>query len=311
MLQMLLPAAASLNGGGGTEAAAGAGEAHLREDGLPSDEHFAALAAEPARVQRATRRAALLLALQHAGSEDLQRHAGGAEAAFSAVAALQPAAAFAPHLRAIVDADTRQTPPLAFLAGLFGPHASGADAAVQVLPSHDPSTPPLSPRQTVVISLGGHHCPPRVAHADCWALQQVRALDLLRLHYAVPRPAHAAADASAAFHVALPRLLAAAAAPERVVRAAALAALPVLAASLAAAGNGGSHHAAVAPAHIAALAAGVTRQRADLKADAAALPAALRHSLQPALHSGRAGSAAADNRCAPPLSSPVLLASCV
>jgi hypothetical protein len=116
------------------------------------------------------------------------------------------------------------------------------------------------------------------------------------MHYAAPRPAHSAADSAAGFHAALPRILAAIAAPERAVRGAALAALPVLAASLGT--SSGEEPASLAAPYLSALAAGITRQQADFEADAGALPAALRYSLQHAQRRGKAGQTPADDRCA-------------
>ena len=133
MLRLLLRDAAAMNKGLAITAAAEEDEAHLQEDGLPSDGHFTALAAEPDQAQRAMRRTALLLALQQAGPEDLQRHAGGAAAAFKALATWRPAApSYLQHLRAIVDAAAQLQPPMVFLSDLFGQQASVADAAVQV-----------------------------------------------------------------------------------------------------------------------------------------------------------------------------------
>ena len=141
-----------------------------------------------------------------------------------------------------------------------------------------------------------------------WATQ-ARALLLLQVYYSTPRPAHAAADMAALFQVALPRLLAAASAPEPTVRDAAVLALPSLDAAAVPhprVRSSSSYHPPLTPAHLAALAAGISKQRAHIEADAAALPAALRYTLQ---HCGNPSRAATDDRCTLQSPSPVAVAS--
>ena len=111
---------------------------------------------------------------------------------------------------------------------------------------------------------------------------QGRALELLGSRFAAPRKAHKAADATAAFHSVLPRLLAAIGSAHRSVRAAALVALPPAASSLS-----GSHaHGILAQPHLAELVAAVTQQREVLETDPRALASLLQDALRHAQQNG-------------------------
>lgn len=112
----------------------------------------------------------------------------------------------------------------------------------------------------------------------------MRALDLLRSRYSVPRKAHKAADATAVFHTVLPRLLAAISSPQRPVRTAALAALPAAVANIY-----GSHaKGTLTQAHLAELVAAITQHRDVFEADPGALASSLCSALQHAQHAGPA-----------------------
>lgn len=114
-------------------------KAQFNPDGLPSDAHFAALAAAPAATMRHTRGHALLLALQHASASDLDRREGGTGALFSAIAALSPGDAFEAHLRALADAASKAGSALIFLSEIFGPHVTDSGAAAAQVSLVEPS----------------------------------------------------------------------------------------------------------------------------------------------------------------------------
>ena len=120
----------------------------------------------------------------------------------------------------------------------------------------------------------------------------MRALDLLRLRYSVPRKAHKAADATAVFHTVLPRLLAAVSSPFRPVRAAALAALPAAVANM----HGSHAKGTLTQPHLAELVAAITQHRDMFEADPDALAASLRSALQHAQPAAPVTTSKAANR---------------
>lgn len=296
---MLLPDLAALAGDVPADAAA-----HFQDDGLPSDAHFAELAATPGDTMRATRRHALLLALQHAMASDLFRRQGGAAALFAALAALSPGDAFEAHLRALVDAVSSLAPAPVFLSEVFGPNSRDAGAAAPQVTNksqagHHNQVDMLqrawySASKAVAASSSCRHKPSGKLHVTdglTFRTWQVRALRLLQAECAAHTHLYPA-DCAPALQLILPRLLAAACSPIRAVRAAALDALPALSGAL----HQGGAPAALAAPHLAALAAATSAQRAALEADGGALPAALRLSLQSAQRGGHGAGVPADSR---------------
>ena len=302
---MLLPNLAALAGEGCVEAAGSA--AHFQNDGLPSDAHFAALAAAPADAVRTTRRHALLLALRHASAGDLARREGGAAAVFAALAALSPGDALDAHLRALVGAVSTEVPALVFLSEIFGPHSADSRAAAAQVRLKSRAVDEMQKmmltsyeRRWLVTHQQDYGCKPatsltgrvRVSDSRAVCSRQVRALKLVQAGHAALALSHPAANRAPASQLTLPRLLAATCSPLRAVRLAALDALPELAGALQSNGAQG----ALAAAHLSALAAAVSEQRAALVSDAGALPAALRLSLQRAQRAAHGSGAPADNR---------------
>ena len=273
LLALLLPDLPALGGDMAVEA--GDAWGHFQDnDGLPTDDHFAALATDTDSVRGLTRRHALLTALQHACGEDLAAQQGGAAGVFARIAQLSPQAAFEAHMVAIVDAAAgaqraRRVP----VGGLRAAQPCCLGARPGKVPNTLFLLIPVHAIDRLTSSEKGYQRNCR-RQARCISVQ-VRALELLQARYAAPRPEHVAADTTAFFHTVLPRLLAAIASPERSVRAAGLAALPAAAASL----KPSSVHGTLPAQHLAALIEALSRQRAALEADAGALPDALRYSL--------------------------------
>jgi hypothetical protein len=268
--------------------------AHFTDDGLPSDEHFSALAIAPQDTHKALRRHALLVALQHASPAVLEQRTGGPHALFRLIAGLSPALAFDSHLGALVETIASDRSPAVFLSDIFGvPGEDGTTSPdLQVCWECIFYTAGTDPHwlyfawalKPVGFEVGSMDNTLALRPINSASGVQVRALELLASRFSIPRKSHKAADATAAFHTMLPRLLAAIGSAQRSVRTAALAAMPPATSSLT-----GSHaHGILAQPQLAELATAVTQQQEMLEADPQALASSLRDALRLAQNGGGA-----------------------